>query len=49
MQSKKKGLSVDEKRTKMMEFFYEKVRYVVDWIRIEISDSNYETNLINIR
>jgi len=26
LQSKKKGLSVEEKRTRMMDFFYEKVK-----------------------
>jgi len=29
-QSKKRGLSVDEKRTRMMEFFYEKVSSNLD-------------------
>lgn len=30
-QSKKRGLSVEEKRTRMMEFFYEKVRFILTW------------------
>jgi len=29
LQSKKKGLSVEEKRTRMMDFFYEKVKNLI--------------------